>query len=654
MRARVLEPLGLAATGFDEPAGAARGHVQEGESGHRAVPVDAYPAARRPSGGLWSSVADLVRFGEHHLAEPSTAARAARRRPRRTLRARLVGSRPRRAHRARPRGVGRRLPVAAPARAGGAARARRAHEQLARQRPDPAASSPHSTSCLATVQAPAVDAGGGGSLRARRHRGRDRRARRGARGDERGDRSGDGRRASTMRYPRAAARRRRLRVRRRRPAAEPSARLPAPGRRARRLDRRCRASRRESAGVAAGHPATARAGAEILADGGSAADAAVAASLASCVAETVMTGLLGGGHAIYYDAAPARARNLDCFCAVPGLGAPCARAGARPSRRPLRRGARPLRGRAGVVRRAGRRRRARRAVGGVRPAAVARGSSSRRCGSRATASRCRPRTSACLAMLEPVMTMREGARMYAPGGALLRDRRRARAARARRTRSSRSPTRARRGAYTGTIGRVAPRALARARRARHRATTSTRTRRAGASPSRRRGSAGASSRRGGLSGVPETLARLPRLARALARRSASSPSSMRSTARRARDAHDEPRHGRRRRQRVRPDDEPRARLGRLAPGPRPAPEQHARRGRSAARARSSPATRMQSMMAPTARPRRRRARARDRRGRRHAPAHRARHRRRRRSSTRGSTPQAAVERAARPPGRRAS
>src|SRR4051794_41584584 len=75
------------------------------------------------------------------------------------------------------------------------------------------------------------------------------------------------------------------------------------------------------AAVAAGHPATVDAGIEILADGGSAADAAVAASLASCVAETVMTGLLGGGHAIYYDAASGRVRNLDCFVAVPGLGA---------------------------------------------------------------------------------------------------------------------------------------------------------------------------------------------------------------------------------------------------------------------------------------------------------------------------------------------
>ena len=75
------------------------------------------------------------------------------------------------------------------------------------------------------------------------------------------------------------------------------------------------------AGVAAGHPATTAAGIEVLADGGNAADAAVAASLASCVAETVMTGLLGGGHAVYFDAASGRARNLDCFVAVPGLGA---------------------------------------------------------------------------------------------------------------------------------------------------------------------------------------------------------------------------------------------------------------------------------------------------------------------------------------------
>ena len=77
-----------------------------------------------------------------------------------------------------------------------------------------------------------------------------------------------------------------------------------------------------TAAIAAGHPATVEVGAAILGEGGTAADAAVAAALASCVAETVMTGLLGGGHAIYYDVASGRAENLDCFVAIPGLGGP--------------------------------------------------------------------------------------------------------------------------------------------------------------------------------------------------------------------------------------------------------------------------------------------------------------------------------------------
>ena len=55
--------------------------------------------------------------------------------------------------------------------------------------------------------------------------------------------------------------------------------------------------------------------------GGRRADAAVAASLASCVAETVMTGLLGGGHGIYHDAGTGTTANLDCFVAVPGSAA---------------------------------------------------------------------------------------------------------------------------------------------------------------------------------------------------------------------------------------------------------------------------------------------------------------------------------------------
>ena len=173
-----------------------------------------------------------------------------------------------------------------------------------------------------------------------------------------------------------------------------------------------------NAGVAAGHPATARAGVEILADGGTAADAAVAAALASCVAETVMTGLLGGGHAIYYDAATGVARNLDFFCAVPGLGsewhnpelvqlevpfgaelvhyavgpASCAVPGVPAGlgalweahgRLPWQRLVEPALqlARDGV---------------GMPEAHVS-----------------------CLRMLEPVMTLREGARLYAPGGALL-------------------------------------------------------------------------------------------------------------------------------------------------------------------------------------------------------------------------------------------
>jgi gamma-glutamyltranspeptidase/glutathione hydrolase len=73
-------------------------------------------------------------------------------------------------------------------------------------------------------------------------------------------------------------------------------------------------------GVAAGHRATARAGLEVLEDGGSAADAAISACFASCVCEVVMTGLLGGGHGMIWSAAEGRAHQLDFFTSVPGLG----------------------------------------------------------------------------------------------------------------------------------------------------------------------------------------------------------------------------------------------------------------------------------------------------------------------------------------------
>ena len=172
------------------------------------------------------------------------------------------------------------------------------------------------------------------------------------------------------------------------------------------------------AAIAAGHPATAAAGAEILEAGGTAADAAVAAALASCVAETVMTGLLGGGHAVYFDAARGIARNLDCFCAVPGLGAPPREAELVQLQVPF--GAELVHYAVGP---------ASCAVPGV-PAGL--GALWEEYGRVPWARLVEPALrvaragvempaahAACLAMLEPVMTLREGGRMYAPGGALL-------------------------------------------------------------------------------------------------------------------------------------------------------------------------------------------------------------------------------------------
>jgi gamma-glutamyltranspeptidase/glutathione hydrolase len=73
--------------------------------------------------------------------------------------------------------------------------------------------------------------------------------------------------------------------------------------------------------VAAGHPATAQAAAEILRSGGSAADAAIAGVFAACVAETVFTGLGGGGFATHYEATTGAVSCLDFFVATPGVGA---------------------------------------------------------------------------------------------------------------------------------------------------------------------------------------------------------------------------------------------------------------------------------------------------------------------------------------------
>ena len=174
-----------------------------------------------------------------------------------------------------------------------------------------------------------------------------------------------------------------------------------------------------TAGVAAGHPATAAAGVEVLADGGTAADAAVAAGLASCVAETVMTGLLGGGHAIHLDAKTGAVRNLDCFCAVPGLGAPRREAELLHLDVPF--GEELVRYAVGP---------ASCAVPGV-PAGLyalwrahGRLPWSRLCEPGLRLARegvpLPPAHAACLQMLAPVFTLREGKRMHAPNGTLLR------------------------------------------------------------------------------------------------------------------------------------------------------------------------------------------------------------------------------------------
>jgi gamma-glutamyltranspeptidase/glutathione hydrolase len=73
--------------------------------------------------------------------------------------------------------------------------------------------------------------------------------------------------------------------------------------------------------VAAGHPRTAEAGARILAEGGNAVDACVAAAFASWVTESPLTGPGAGGFALVVPADGRPARLADFFVATPGLGA---------------------------------------------------------------------------------------------------------------------------------------------------------------------------------------------------------------------------------------------------------------------------------------------------------------------------------------------
>jgi gamma-glutamyltranspeptidase/glutathione hydrolase len=173
-----------------------------------------------------------------------------------------------------------------------------------------------------------------------------------------------------------------------------------------------------TAGVAAGHPATAEAGLEILKEGGSAADAAVGAALASCVAETIMTGIVGGGHAVYYEAEGARTRLIDFFVAIPGLGQPRRKLELKELR--VKFGNEYVHYFIGI---------ASCAVPGMPagldalwkehgrlpwPRVVAPALALAREGVSMP-----PAHAACLAMLAPLMTMREGADIYSPGGRLL-------------------------------------------------------------------------------------------------------------------------------------------------------------------------------------------------------------------------------------------
>jgi gamma-glutamyltranspeptidase/glutathione hydrolase len=170
------------------------------------------------------------------------------------------------------------------------------------------------------------------------------------------------------------------------------------------------------AAVAAGHPATVDAGIEILEEGGNAADAAVAASLASCVAETVMTGLLGGGHAAVFWAG--EVRMLDFFVAVPGRGAERREVELVHLEVPF--GAELVHYAVGI---------GSCAVPGVLPGLDELWRTHGRLPwSRLVEPALRlaregvemlPAHAACLEMLAPVMTMREGGRIYTPGGRLL-------------------------------------------------------------------------------------------------------------------------------------------------------------------------------------------------------------------------------------------
>ena len=119
--------------------------------------------------------------------------------------------------------------------------------------------------------------------------------------------------------------------------------------------------------VAAGHPLTAQAGADVLREGGNAVDAAVAAVLMSFVAESPLTGPGAGGFMLVHTASGEN-HLLDFFVAAPGQGHRRARAGAAGAdRRGVRRGrGAAVQLRALLVRRLRHHRRAGRGAGALR------------------------------------------------------------------------------------------------------------------------------------------------------------------------------------------------------------------------------------------------------------------------------------------------
>ena len=80
--------------------------------------------------------------------------------------------------------------------------------------------------------------------------------------------------------------------------------------------------------IAAGHPLTAEAGARVLAAGGNAVDACIAAGFTSWVAESPLTGPGGGGFMLVHLARDRTTRVLDFFVAAPGSGRPAGAGGA--------------------------------------------------------------------------------------------------------------------------------------------------------------------------------------------------------------------------------------------------------------------------------------------------------------------------------------